>query len=137
MKKAFTLVEVIIVVAIVGLIVAIAIPSFVKARNLALKNAGLLEEVDTSVSANGMMKILAQDQVKGSYESPDWGSAWLNATTLRHYGHYYVIFNESAIHAPWCPCGGIPNFALEDLMSAGDQPEPVAATVEESSTEEW
>jgi len=37
-KKGFTLVEIMIVVAIIGLLAAIAIPNFIKARNQARKN---------------------------------------------------------------------------------------------------
>jgi len=49
MKKGFTLVEIMIVVAIIGLLAAIAIPAFMKARDNARKSACInnLRQVDS------------------------------------------------------------------------------------------
>jgi len=50
-KSAFTLVEIMIVVAIIGLLAAIAIPNFVKARNTAQSNACInnMRQIDSAI----------------------------------------------------------------------------------------
>jgi prepilin-type N-terminal cleavage/methylation domain-containing protein len=102
-KAGFTLVEIMIVVAIIGLLAAIAIPNFVKARATSQANACINNLRQFDAAANQW--ALEKAKVSGASCSL---SSDLNA---------YIKLN-SAGKVPGCPAGG----TYTDTINVGTNP---------------
>jgi prepilin-type N-terminal cleavage/methylation domain-containing protein len=93
-NKGFTLVEIMIVVAIIGLLAAIAIPNFVRARTQSQKNACInnLRQIDGAVQQWALENKAAanasvvysdiKDYMKNSVICPAGGTAFSDSYTI-------------------------------------------------------
>ena len=97
-KTAFTLVEIMIVVAIIGLLAAIAIPNFVKARNTAQTNACI----------NNLRQIESATQ-QWAIENKKTGTDLVTQADIQPY-----IGRTATGDWPKCPAGGVYNVSTVD-----------------------
>ncbi|MGH7942515.1 MAG: type IV pilin protein [Limisphaerales bacterium] len=97
-KAAFTLVEIMIVVAIIGLLAAIAIPNFVKARATSQQNACINNMRQISGAVNEW--ALETGQVSGSSACAG------GITVFQPELSPYIQLNSNGSIPP-CPAGGI------------------------------
>jgi len=110
-KSAFTLVEIMIVVAIIGLLAAIAIPNFVKARTASQKNACIanLKQIE-GAKANWALENKQQNSNTPQVTDLYGTTQYIRVEPLCPGGGTYAINTVS--DPPTCSLGGTESHKL-------------------------
>ena len=101
-KAGFTLVEIMIVVLIIGILLAIAIPNFVAARESSRAKAcvGNLKQIDSAKQQSAMDNKLSGTDVASTF--------LIDGTTASSAGKYQLVGSAGYIRAtPVCPSAGV------------------------------